>query len=275
MLLSLSTACLFPRSWPTIFRLAAECGMDGIELVVDHQLWLGGAARARSLAAEHGLEILSIHQTYMPLSPSGGGTDVIIDAAKAALALDVPRVVIHGPFCNAWRERTAQSWLRSFDRVQTLLAGSGIRVGLENVGVYTDWDEQNVLAQTSVLDSFARRHEIGITLDVCHLSLNESPLAAYELMKDLLVNIHFSDQQGVREEKNRFGRALSTHHRMPGEGQLSLKPFVSRLLADGYDGPLTFEVSPSSLNVWSLERARARLDQAVAWIRACQEDASA
>jgi len=267
---SLSTACLFPWPWPSIFRLASECGFDGVELVIDHHLWLGGPDRVRRWAAEYGLEIYSVHQTYLPLCPSGPNPAIIVDAARAALKLDCPRVVIHGPFVSSWREPLARRWLRSFDEARRILNGSGSRLALENVGVYTPCDRQNVLAQTPVLCSFAQRHNVGLTLDVCHLGVEEDLLAAYEAMRDHLANIHFSDQRHVDERQNRYKRALTTHHLMPDEGRLALKPFVARLYADAYNEPLTYEISPAALGSWSLHRAKKRLQQAIAWVRSCE-----
>ena len=267
---SLSTACLFPWPWPSIFRLAAECGFDGVELVIDHHFWLGGADRVRRWATEYGLEIFSVHQTYLPLCPSGPNPAIIVDAARAALKLNCHRVVIHGPFVSSWREPMARRWLRSFDQAQRILLGSSSRLALENVGVYTPSDGQNVLAQTLVLCSFARRNKVGLTLDVCHLGIEENLLAAYEAMRNQLINIHFSDQRHAGKQQNRYERALTTHHLMPGEGQLLLEPFVARLYADAYNEPLTYEISPAALGAWCLYRTKKRLRQAITWVRSCE-----
>ena len=72
---------------------------------------------------------------------------------------------------------------------------------------------------------------------------------------------------------NTIQDVLIRYHRMLGEGDLPLAPFLAQLRSDGYCGPVSLEVSPWALGAWSLRRTRQRLTQAVDYVRsACTRE---
>jgi len=275
MIMSLSTACLYHLPLRATFRLAAEAGFEGIELVPALELWARGPRRVAAMAKEYGLDIYSVHQTILPVSPRGGRSRRIVDAVEIALELGCPCVVIHGPWCLRWGDRNAQRWLRTLESCQTRLKGSGTRLAIENPGSYSDIDMHHVLSPLPLLLSFAGRRDLDITFDTCHAgTAGLDLLDAYALIGDRLKNVHLSDlAMGTRPGGNHAMDTLFSHHQMPGEGVLPLAEFISRLKGDGFQGPLSLEVSPFALRFWSPTQLRQRLAEAVAFVRAIPEKA--
>ena len=155
MNVSLSTSCLFHLSLRRVLRLAQETGYDGIELVLGLEAWLKGADKTVALVREFDLDILSIHQSLLPLTPAGSGDARMLDAARFAAEIGCPTVVIHGPWSAAWGEKASHLWLEMLDRTLCAIEGTGTRLALENVGVYQNKDRANVLASNDALLVFA------------------------------------------------------------------------------------------------------------------------
>ena len=75
---------------------------------------------------------------------------------------------------------------------------------------------------------------------------------AYAAVKGRVVNVHLSDL--LRGRLIPDWKPLYTffrHHQMPGQGVLPLAEFVRSLVASGFSGHLTLEVSPVALKAWS------------------------
>ncbi len=269
VLLSLSTACLYVFPLRRIFSLAAEAGFDGVELTMAPEVWLRGARYVRSLCGEYGLAICSIHQTLMRISPRGMGAGRIVDAVHMALELGCPIVVIHAPGGVGWADRVVQNWLRKVRLGQELAEGGTTRLAVENAGWYRDEDRHDVLGRLSTLANVARRYDLDITLDTCHVgSTGMDLLEAYALVRERVVNVHLSDfKPSPLPINNHFLRTLLSHHQMPGEGQLPLAQLVSRLAQDGFQGPISIEIGFLALRAWSLPRLRCYLSRTVDYVR--------
>jgi len=270
VLLSLSTACLYHLPLRTVFRCAAEAGYEGIELVLSPQVWVRGPRHVLSLSREVGLPILSVHQPLLHIGPSGTAPQRMVVATRMALALECPCVVVHGTWARSWALPEAQRWLRILDDCQERLVGSETRLALENHGLYGAEDGATVLDQLSEFEGFCRQRDLDITFDTCHAgSYTMGLLAAYGAVRERLANVHLSDlKRSPGGSPAPRWRSFFTHHRMPGEGDLPLAELLAQLASDGYCGPVSVEISPWSLQAWSLRRARARLAQAAEYVRA-------
>ena len=268
-MLSLSTACLYHLPLGTIFRLAAEAGFEGVELVISPRVRRRGARAIAELSRTYGLRILSIHQALLGLGLSGSGPERMTDAVTLALALDCPCVVVHGTWAKSWSLPEAQAWMHALEVCRQRLDGQGTCLSIENHGHYTPSDDQGVLGRLADLVAFCRQGDLAITLDTCHAgTYAQGLLASYQAVRERLANVHLSDLAHARPPTgNRRWRAVFHHHRMLGEGDLPLAPFLAQLRADGYPGPLSLEVSPWALGAWSLRRVRQRLAQAVDYVR--------
>lgn len=272
MLLSLSTACFYnlPLRW--VFRLAAETGFEGVELVMAPEVWLRGPSYVQTLAREHGLSIFSVHQALMSGGPASFGAGRMGDALRSALALGSPRVVIHDPGVTSWDAPEAQRWLRAVEACQTAAMGSGTRLSLESAGIYCDKDLRNVVSSPEALIACARQYDLDVTLDTCHAGTTGRPLhEIYALLKERIVNIHFSDLKRLRPTLgHHLVYNLFSHHQLPGEGFLPLRSLIAQLAQDGFCGPITLEANFVAMKAWSRQECCRRLRYVTAYIRAAQ-----
>jgi len=233
------------------------------------QVWCRGTRHAASLATDLDLEIHSVHPTPLGLSPRGRGVGRIRDAVRAGLELGCSCVVVHVPEVSCWADPAGQRWLNAIKNCQELARGSATRITLENSGVRREPGHEAVLGRLPALVNFAREHGLGITFDTCHAgSAGLDLLRAYDVVRDGVVNVHFSDFRRLRRGAG-LG-LLSTflaQHRMPGEGCLPLTDMVSRLAQDGFSGSTTVEVGAIALRAWSRGQLRRRLGHIVEYIR--------
>ena len=269
MLLSLSTGCLYGFPLRTSFALAAGAGFEGIELVMTPEVWIRGTRYASSLARDYGLEISSVHPTPLRISPRGRGVGSIRDAVIAALELGCRCAVVHVPGVTCWADPSAQQWLRVVEDCQMRTRDGVTRIALENRGLGPKLAVQSVLGELSALVSFAREHDLDITFDTCHAgSAKLELLEAYEVLRERVVNVHFSDLKPLAHGMG-LGvvRAFFAHHQVPGEGCLPLADLASRLATDGFSGPVTVEVGIVALRGWSRDQLRRQLARIVRYMR--------
>ncbi len=253
----------------TAMRTAAEAGYEAIELVMCPEVWLRGASRVRRMADRCGLRGPTVHQTLLPMSPTGRGATRVLDATQAALEIGIPVVVFHAPAARCWQEPAAQEWLRAMDAAQRLAAGTGTRLALENPGAYRRGSALGVVSRPEDLVACAQRYDLDLTFDTCHAgTLGIDLLVAYETLREHLVNVHLSDLRTLRLPwRPAWVDILWAHHQRPDSGHLDLEPLLARLGADRYSGPLTAEISFIALDSWSRRQALGRLNRLACWAR--------
>src|SRR2546423_12933630 len=96
----LSTAC-FPGRTEYGFRMAAEHGYDGVELVVTHDRRSQTAAAVQHLIAEYGMPVRSVHVPCFLLTQHVWGWAPIAKLRRAlemAAIVGAGTVVTHPPF---------------------------------------------------------------------------------------------------------------------------------------------------------------------------------
>ena len=101
-----SSAAFFARPLSWTFRLAAECGYHGVEVMVTKDPESQDPARIRALADEFGLTVGAMHAPCLLLTRKVWGTDPIgkIDrSVEAAADANIPVVVVHPPY--RWQRR--------------------------------------------------------------------------------------------------------------------------------------------------------------------------
>ena len=269
MYLSLSTASLVPYPLRTAFRLAAETGYDGVELVCSPELVLRGYGYAASLAREY-LPILSVHQSLGHARTLGMARQKVAATIDLALALECPRVVIHGPEAYHWSAPKASCWLEALLAGRERIEGTEMRITIENPGMYHAVDMHNVLAHLPVLIGFARRYDLDITFDTCHAGTAGLDLvAACDLIGDRLTNVHLSDEISPLFDGggHHLLRMFDALHQLPGDGDLALDGLVAHLAAKGYAGVMTAEVNAYALRAWSPSERRKRLQDTARFVR--------
>ncbi len=267
MQLSLSSASLYHIGLRWVFRLAAEAGFDGVELVLGPETWLWGPERVSRFSREYGLPVVTVHQTLIPVRAASQSR--MIDAAEVAVRLESQNVVLHPPAARTWDSAEAMTWLAALEFCLKRTEGTSTRLTLENPGRHCADEPRAVLGGLGDLGAFAAAHGMGVTLDTCHLGLEGLDLlGAYGVLHEQVANVHLSNLSQNRPRiRWSLARALLTEHRMPDDGCLPLDRFLSLVSTDGYDGSIACEVSPVWLRGWSRQGVRESLARFVRFVR--------
>jgi sugar phosphate isomerase/epimerase len=273
--LSLSTASLYVYPFRWIFAIAQRAGFDGVELVISPEAEWRGGANVKKLAAEYGLEIFSVHPPllqylgwkylYRSIAP-------YLDRAMRVTAdLGAPIMVVHMP--KAW-DATAGVGREFVDRLvseRKNLDGSSLQIALENRPRFRARDAGLILTTPQELRGFADAHDFPLTLDTAHIGTFDLDLIeSYDYFRGRLANVHLSDLRDVspRVEAQPLLHSYVKQHQLPGAGKLPLRNFIAMLAREKYSGPMTFELSPTALNIWNPRAAEAKLKQCVEFVRA-------
>ena len=234
MQISLSTGTLFTLPLRKVFRIAAEVGFDGVELIINQDFQ---RVNCRTLIAELAeiLPILSIHAPFMPLDGWGGPVDSLRRSVDLAGAAGVPLVNFHPPSWLGF-EIAFWRWLYRVQDFQKEVGSEGVLVTIENmpwVGKYRI--NPHILSNTTKMIEFLEDHNLFQTFDCTHMGSGRTNFindfyAFYEAGR--IRNIHFSDYGHGRE------------HLLPGRGVLPLTRFLNHLRNTDYDRALTLELSP-------------------------------
>jgi sugar phosphate isomerase/epimerase len=266
---SLSTATLYFYPLRLVFRWAQWAGFDGVELVVNPEAIVRGGQAVRRLAEVEGVEIVSVHPTVVPLpgwwERRGGLEPTLCLALEAGAGL----VVLHTPRVESLEEGEGLAFRRRIERWQTRLAGTGLRLAIENKAIRSEADRRYALSPLHRLRAFADRYELGLVLDTTHAgSAGQDLLQALQIFDGRLANVHLSDMGGRLPLANVLAvRTLLGEHRFPESGDLPLAALLGSLGRDGYAGPVTLEVNPWAAHAWWPPALRRRLNQAANWMR--------
>jgi sugar phosphate isomerase/epimerase len=224
-----SSAAFFARPLSWTFRLAAESGYRGVEVMVTKDPESQDPARIRALAEEFGLTVGALHAPCLLLTRKVWGTDPIgkIDrSVEAAADADVPVVVVHPPY--RW-QRAFRQWL--LDDLPSLEERTGVAVAVENMfpvrvaGRHVTFHSNQDLEQLEGLPH--------LVLDTSHAAVAKHDLREVRrLFGPSLRHVHFSDNAGKGWDS----------HLPPGDGVLDLDAFLEDLVVSGYDGAVSLEV---------------------------------
>jgi sugar phosphate isomerase/epimerase len=239
-----------------------------VELVINPEAIRRGGQRTRQLAAELGIEILSVHPTLVPLpgwrERHGGFGPTVRWARDAGAGL----VVFHIPRSESLEEGDGLEFTEKIGVWQARLSGSATRLALENKAVRTEAERRYALSPLDQLRAFADRHNLDLVLDTVHAGTSgDDLLEAWRTFEGRLVNVHVSDQGGhLPLGFNPFVQRALGEHRFPGAGTLPLAELLGRLSATGYEGPVTLEVNPVAMRFWWPPAVRRRLSRALTWM---------
>jgi len=266
--ISFSTGALYHLPLRTTFRLAHEAGFAGVELVYCPEVALRGAAPIRRLSQEYSLPVFSVHPSVVPYPGSNRITQILPRLTTLAKDLDCPVVVVHTPRVIALEEPRTKRWLDAILRERER-CDPRPQVTVENAGFYQPSDARFALHNTTRLRELADHYDLPLTFDTAHAGTSPyGVLEAYRILRPRIVNVHFSDMRSRHIVPHwRPLYTVLSHHQMPGRGELPLAEFVRTLVADGYTGPLTLEVSPVAISAWNLARTRQILSEAIEQLR--------
>jgi len=233
-----STGCLFYLPIEEIFVLAREGGFDGCELVID-QRFMSDGYLDRVQACTEILPVHTIHAPFLKMNKWGGKADELKRTIDIARVLGAGVVNFHPP---AWltMEIAFARWLNSVRDFQKELDCADIALTIENMPrmgkhlMLTSY----ILNDINDLIAFGEERNLFFTFDTTHLASFGADIIApfIKVMKTgRLRNIHLSDS------------AEHQSHLFLGRGDLPVARFLNTARRLGYDGMITFEVSPREL----------------------------
>jgi sugar phosphate isomerase/epimerase len=224
-----SSAAFFARPLPQTFRLLAETGYEGAEVMVTKDPASQDPVQMRTLASEHGLTIGAIHAPCLLLTRRVWGTDPIGKVERAievASDAEVPLVVVHPPY--RW-QRSFRRWLE--ETLPDRMRSAGVTVAVENMFPVRVGGREMTFHSNQDLDELDRFDDL--VLDTSHAAV-----AGHDLLEvrrrfgDRLRHVHLSDNAGKGWDS----------HLPPGEGVLDLDGFLRDLAGSGFDGTVSLEV---------------------------------
>lgn len=224
-----STAAFFARPIAWTFRLAAECGFEGVEVMVTKDPGSQDPARIRALAGELGLRVGALHAPCLLLTRKIWGVDPVGKIERSvttAADAGIPVVVVHPPY--RW-QRGFRRWL--VDELPGLEARTGVAVAVENMfpvrvgrrdlAIHADHDLEE-------LDGLPH-----VVLDTSHAAVaRHDPVDVRRRFGERLRHVHLSDNAGRGWDS----------HLPPGEGVLDLDGFLADLAGSSYEGAVSLEV---------------------------------
>ena len=274
MKISLSTGSLYlyPLRWT--FGLAKRAGFDGIELVISPEVEWRGVEYIKKLAQEFQLAVLTVHP---PLYSYPGWRDLnesyapIMEKAMALTeGVGAQLMVVHTPRARAYDDAVGKTFVDKVVQARNALNGGSLKLGLENGTKYPGRDERYILRALPELREFAERHNLALTLDTAHLGASELDLLdSLQWFDGRVANVHLSDLRAVPHWIHSQPRLHSyfRQHQFPGVGLLPLPRFLRELERRGYDGIITYELSPLAINALTPWRVEAKLRAAVEFVK--------
>ena len=265
--ISITTGAFYVYPLRAAFRLIADAGLDTVELVAGPELWARGCGYVRGAAREHGIRVLTVHP---PILPFPGWKDIPANLqrmAQIALAVGAEVLCIHPPDAPTLDCTLSRRFVDALESTLRSLEGTGTKLALENLAHFSRTDARLWWHDPAHLLALAEEMDLPLVLDTAHA--DSTPLGVngvYEMFRGRIANVHLSDVRrpsGLVQTK--YLQTLAKHHQIPGEGDLPLQALIVDLLARSYAGPLTLELSPIALAIWSPREARKRLARAREW----------
>ena len=224
-----STAAFFARPLADTFRVVAEAGYEGVEVMVTKDPASQDPHEMRRLADAHGLSIEAIHAPCLLLTRSVWGSDPVgkIDrTVRVAQAARVPVIVMHPPY--RW-QRTYRQWL--VEHLPEMEDRTGVTVAIENMFPLHIGSHPLTFHANQDLDDLEGIPHL--VLDTSHAAVSRHELVSVRKhFGDRLRHVHLSDNAGRGWD----------NHLPPGDGVLPIDGFLDELVDSGYEGAVSMEV---------------------------------
>lgn len=234
MQLSISTGTLFTHGFRKAFRIAADVGFDGLELIINQDFPHASSRQMITELAEI-MPVFSLHAPFMPLDDWGDPIDSLKRTVELADYAGVPLVNFHPP---SWLgcEISFWRWLYRIRDFQQEVGTDRVMVTVENMPWVGNFRiNPHILSDTRQMIDFIRERNLYLTFDCTHMGSGKA-----NFINDFYLfynsgrirNIHFSDYGHGKE------------HLIPGRGMLPLTRFLNHLRNTDYNDTVTLELSP-------------------------------
>jgi sugar phosphate isomerase/epimerase len=233
----LSTGSFFPNT-ALGFRMAAELGYDGVEVMVTHDRRSQSLDTVEELVEEFGVPVLAVHVPCLVVTQHVWGWNPeakLRRAAELAAALEAPTVVTHPPF--RWQREYAAVFGALVAELNDQAGAGGPTVTVENMYTVDAPLGRRVEPYLGNSDEAFATYS-AITLDSSHVgAARQDLLERYHLLRDRIRHLHLSDSTSTRGDE----------HLPPGQGTLPLAELAAAMVADGFDGQVVLEVAVGRL----------------------------
>jgi sugar phosphate isomerase/epimerase len=224
----LSSAAFFGRPLASTFRLAAETGYRGVEVMVTKDPDSQDPRRVRALSEEFGLEVGALHAPCLLLTRRVWGADPVGKIERSVWAAEdagIALVVVHPPY--RW-QRAFRRWM--LDDLPWIEQRTGVAVAVENMFPLRVAGRGLTFHSNQDLEQLEGMHHLA--LDTSHAAVaGHDPIDLRRRFGERLRHVHLSDNAGRGWDS----------HLPPGRGVLDLEGFL-RSLGPTYDGAVSLEV---------------------------------
>ncbi|PKW26462.1 sugar phosphate isomerase/epimerase family protein [Phycicoccus duodecadis] len=232
----LSSSSVYPEGAASAFATAARLGYDGVEVMVWTDPLTQEAGALHSLAAHHGVPVLSVHAPTLLVTQGVWGRDPwgkVDRSVELALEVGAPTVVLHPPF--RWQREYARGFA---DGVALREHDTGIRLAVENMYPWRGPRAREVEAYLPHWDPVEQPYD-HVTLDLSHTATAGSDaLGLAERLGRRLAHLHLADGSGSPLDE----------HLVPGRGTQPCGTVLERLAAGGFTGDVVVEVSTRTVD---------------------------
>ena len=229
----LSTGSYFPNT-ELAFRMAAELGYDGVEVMVNHDRRSQTVESVRDLSTTYEVPVRAVHVPCLVVSQHVWGWNPEVKLRRSvemAEAVGAGVVVVHPPF--RWQRDYGAEFPEVIDELN---ADGGPLVTVENM--FT------TMALGRRVDPYLCSDDPGfgafdaLTLDSSHVgAARQELLDVYGRMRGRVRHLHLSDSTSTRGDE----------HLPPGQGTLPLGELARVMVADGFQGDVVLEVAVGRL----------------------------
>lgn len=274
----LSSGSLRNYGLDRVFEIAAGCGYDGVELIVDERADSVHGNYLRGLSDRYSLPVPVVHAPFAFLDPPGWEKDELarlIRSIRLAGEIGSRAVVLHTPF---YTDRTFRRWLE--EDLAEFQKENTVTILVENMPCYRkvggrlgklfsipDLADRKIrgpwklvpefflprcfpLSRLDLMDQFPR-----IILDTTHLGTGGiDPVAAFDRWRWKVGHIHISNFDGREHLELRTGL-------------LDLEGFLRHVSRSGYRGDYCLEIMPDYFPSEDEEKTRRLLADNLAFIR--------
>ncbi len=249
--------------WPAFAELAANTGYPGVDVDFGPTM-KDGMEKTRELLARLNLKpaVFSFPVEFRKDDEAfRRGMEKLEERARFAAALGCPRMVTWIlPSSDRPKADQRKLYKDRFSEAAKVLAGSGVRLGLEFIGPLhlRKQSPHEFIWRMDEMTEFAREcgPNVGLLLDVWHWQT--AGATAKDIVaagKDRIVHIHLSDVPNIPPEQIRDNQRL-----LPGEGVVDWKAFLGTLKKIGYKDAMSVEVFSRMNDATPEEAARKGLE---------------
>jgi sugar phosphate isomerase/epimerase len=249
----LSTGNLVYRmSLEAIGKVAAACGVDGLEVVINCRVVDEYEKYGKTLFELKSLPVLSLHAPYHVTGDWGTLRKELLNTIRIAIEEGIPEVTFHPPL-NPFLQ--PEFWY-FFNRVEDFSIFTDGKVELL-IETLSKTPLTSLTATPLQIKRWAESKNLKVALDCTHIaSWGISPAEGYEMFGSLIKNIHLNNTYECRVDA----------HLPPHKGCLDLEELLRRVSKKYFQGDLFF-VLEINFHLDSLKEIEKTISDSVAFVK--------